>query len=331
MRRSSLIALAVVTAGTVAAAIWSSVPPVAEPAAGLLFPGLGSRINDVARLEVVGSGTTVTVARGPSGWTVEQKEGYPADADAVKRTVVALAEATAVEPRTTQSDQYPRIGVEDPQTPGAASTQVTLRGGDGAPLAALILGKSAGEATLYARKAGEAQSWLVKARLGALDADPLRWIDRAPPRIPADRVSSVAIRQPDGGQAGIRRDAPGQPFAAFGLPDGAEANPSVVEETAAVAAMLGLEDVARLDPALFSNAVVTTVRTFDGLLLTVRTARRDGQAWIALDAAAEGEAAAAQAKDWQTRHAGWQYRVFEAVGRDLTRTPADFLATEGAK
>lgn len=329
MRTSTLMALAAVTAGTVAAAVWSSVPPAGEPAAGPLFPGLDRRINEVAAVEVVRSGGAVTVTRGPAGWTVQQKGGYPADADAVKRTVVALAEATAVEARTARPDLYPRIGVEDPEAPGASSTRLTLRSGDGAPLAALVVGKPAGEATLYARRAGEAQSWLVKAPLGTPDADPLRWTDRTPPRIPDDTVASVTIRQPDGAEAGIRRDSPGRPFAAFGLPDGAAAAPPAVQATAAVASMLVLEDVARADPALFADAVVTTVRTFDGLLLTVRTARRDGQAWIALDAAAEGDAAAAQAKELQARHAGWQYRVFEAAGRDLTRTPAGFLATEG--
>jgi len=302
MRTRSLIALAVLAALAVAAAGWSvavrgRAAPVVE---GPLVSGLAARVNDVARVEIVGQGARVTIARSAEGWGVEQKDGYRADPDMVKALVLALADARALEPRTAQPDLYPRLHVEDPSSPGAASTGVTLRGADGTPLAVLVVGKpAAAPGTLYARRAGEGPSWLVKADL-AVETDPLRWIDATLPRVPRDSVASVEIRQPDGRTVLIRRDAPDQPFSAS-----VPAAPARVDETVDAAAQLVPQDVARAAPA--PDAVTTTVRRFDGTALTLRTVWRDGQPWVMFE-----------------DRAGWRFRVFDALGRALTRAPEDF-------
>lgn len=312
MRTRTLIVLALVTAVAVLAAGWSvatrrTAPP--DMAGGPLFPGLAARINDVARLEVQAGGNVATIARGPDGaWIVEQKDGFRADPDQVKATILALAEALALEPRTVLPDLYPRIGVEDPDKAGASSARLRLTAADGREMAGLIIGKTASAAasTLYARKVGEAQSWLVRLALGPIEADPMRWTDASLPRIPADALAAVEIRQPDGRSAGIRRAAPGQPFAAFGADD---VDPAVIDATAAMGSLFTAQDVARDDPALFTDAVVTEFHRFDGSSVVVRTVQRDGQFWVDV-----GD--------------GWQYRVFDTLGRDLTRPPERF-ATEG--
>ncbi|PWC45694.1 DUF4340 domain-containing protein [Azospirillum sp. TSO22-1] len=302
MRTRSLLLLAVLTAVTVAAAGWSvavrsRTAPVVE---GPLVPGLAARVNDAARLEIVGQGSRVTIVRTAGGWGVEQKDGYRADPDMVKALVLAVANARALEPRTAQPDLYPRLRVEDPAAPGAASTGVTLRATDGTPLAALVVGKpAAAPGTLYARRAGEGPSWLVKADL-AVETDPLRWIDAALPRVPRDAVASVEIRQPDGRAVVIQRDAPDKPFAAS-----VPAIPALIDETVDAMAQLVPQDVAKAGPA--PDAVVTTVRRFDGTAVVLRTVRRDGQAWVMFE-----------------DKPGWRFRVFDVPGRALTRTPGDF-------
>ena len=306
VRPRPLIALAALTAVAVLAAGWSvavRAPSASETAEGPLVPGLAARVNEVARLELVGQGGRVTVARTAGGWGVEQKDGYRADPALVKALVLAVAGARVLEPRTALPDLHARIGVEDPAAPGAASTGVTLGAADGRPLAALILGKPAASAgTLYARRAGEAASWLVRADLAAIETEPLRWIDPAVPRVPRDAVAAVEIRQPDGRTLAIRRDAPGRPFAASG-----PAAPSLVEETAEAPGLFVPQDVAKADPALTESAVTTTVRRFDGSALVLRTAWRDGQAWVVFE-----------------ELGGWRFRVSDALGRALTRTPEDF-------
>ncbi|HYH23480.1 MAG TPA: DUF4340 domain-containing protein [Azospirillum sp.] len=324
MRGKPFIALAGVTvAAVIAAAVavigrhTADAPP---QAGGALVPGLLARINDVTRVDVTGADGTATVARGEQGWIVLQKDGYRADADAVKALVVGLAEARVVEARTALPDLYDRLGVQDPG-PGRESELVMLRAGD-AVLASVILGKTASSSTRYVRRAGEAQSWMVKATLAPVPAEPLRWLDRALPRLPRDRVQAVEVRQPDGAAVTLRREAPAdREFTVSGVE---RPRPSAVEQTVGALAALTFEDVAKADPALFKDAAVTIYRSFDGLTLTVRTARRDGQAWLTL--AAEGDAP--EVKEWQTKAAGWAYRVYDALADDLTRKGEDFAAKE---
>lgn len=303
-------------------------PEAPRPAEAAFLPGLSARLNDVARIELSSSGRTATVVRGPSGWTVLEKAGYPASADAVKSAVVGLAEARAVEPRTAQPEMHARLGVQDP-APGAPSLLVRLTGPGGGELAAAILGNAApgtGQAR-YARRPGEAQSWLVRAALDLPGADPLRWADRSLPRLPRERVESVVIRQPDGGAVTVRRPDAAGAFVAEGLPAGAKAKESVVDETTGALGYLSFEDVAKADPAWFATAPVAIYHSTDGVVLTVRTAKREDGYWITLDAAAAERAtpeAAAEAETWQARHAGWAYRVYDALGEDLARAPAGF-------
>jgi len=330
MRTKPFVALAAVTLVAVVAAAVAVVgrrtaeaPP---QAGGLLAPGLVERINEVTRVDVTSADGTVTVTRGDQGWTVQQKDGYRADADAVKSLVVGLAEARVVEARTAQPDLYDRLGVGDPG-PGRESELVTVRAGD-AVLASVVLGKAAsGNAAgntsmLYARRAGEAQSWMVRGPLAPVQAEPLRWLDRALPRLPRDRVQAVEVRQPDGAAVTLRREAPAdREFAVSGVE---KPSPSAVEQTVGALAALTFEDVAKADPARFKDAVVTTYRTFDGLTVTVRTVRRDDQAWLTLSA--EGDAP--EAKEWQAKAAGWAFRVYDALADDLTRKGEDFAAKE---
>lgn len=303
MRTRSLIVLAVVTVVTVAAAGWSSSVRRGDepsPAGGPLVLGPAARVNGITRVAVAGQGGRVTLMRAGGGWGVAEKDGYPADAGLVKALVLGVAGARLVEPRTARPVLYPRLGVEDPQAPGAISTGIVLEA-DGAPGIGLVIGK-AGSApgTLYARRGGEATSWLVSAELPVLDTDPLRWIDPALPHVPRDAVASVDIRHPDGRAVTVGRDAPGQPFTAS-VPAAGTAVEALVE---AVGRLVPL-DVAKDDggPA----AVATTVRRFDGTALVLRTMWRDGSAWVALDG-----------------RAGWRYRVSDALGRALTRPPEGF-------
>ncbi|WP_029009561.1 DUF4340 domain-containing protein [Azospirillum halopraeferens] len=351
MRNTSLAVLALVTAVTVAAAavaVTRTGPTgVDAAAAGTLFPGLKERINDVARLEIATSRGRVGVTRAADGaWVVADKDGYPADMDAVKGLVVALADMTAVEPRTALADLYPRIGVED-AGPGAGSTAVVLEGVDGKPLASLLLGKTAsatpgGGGTHYVRRAGEERSWLARGRVVPPDSDPLRWLDRRMPQIPRDRVMAVEIRQSDGSAVTVSRPDPQtRTFTAEGLPGGAEPRASAVEEVVGALAYVSFEDVRRADPDLFADAATAIIRTFDGVVLTVRTARRDDADWITIAAAYDAaavtpdaapahpalpspEAAQAQAQYWQARHSGWAYRVLRSTADPLRRRPEAF-------
>lgn len=325
--------------------------PAPESAAGgPLVPGLLARVNDVAELEVVSAKGTATVRRGEAGrWVLPQKDGYPADPNEVKAAVVGLAEAKILEARTALPDLYERIGVQEPDAAGSTSNRVTLKAADGAALASVIFGKRATggggstEQSWYVRRSGEAASWLMRAPLETVESDPMRWVDRAMPRLARERVMAVEVRQPDGSLVTLSRDTPAaKDFAVAGLPEGAKAKASVVEETAGALAYPTFEDVAKADDSWFADGTVATFRSFDGLVVTVRSAMRGNARWLTVAVAFDAErakasagleasgllkpdAAEAQAKEWAARHAGWAYRVYEALGDDFARPPAAFV------
>lgn len=359
MRTKSLVILAAMTAGVVAGAAVTLTggprAPVEPTAGGPLFPGLLARVNDVARIDVTTAKGAVVIRRDDAGaWVLPDKGGYAADPSEVKSTVVGLAEADIVDARTAIPDLYDRIGVQDPAAVGSASTGVVLKGADGQDLAAVIVGKraaagsGASESTWYVRRVGEAPSWLVRAPLDGVEADPMRWIDRSVPRLPRERVMSVEIRQPDGATVTLSRESPAtRDFHAAGLPDGARTRRATVEETVGALGYVTFEDVVKADPAWFADGPVATFRSFDGIVVTVRTALRDGARWLSFDAAfvpeqakaATGDAtdaagvngspkagdAETQAREWAARHAGWAYRVYDALAEDFGRGPAAFI------
>lgn len=353
MQTKTLLVLGLATAAAVAGAGWAlnRQPEVRTEIAtgGPLFPDLMNRVNDVTRIDLVSAKGVATVARDGERWVVLQKDGYPADVNLVKAAVVGVAQATIVDARTALPDLYDRIGVQDPDAKGATSTRLSLGAGD-APLASLILGNEAarggpGQATtLYARKTGEAQSWLVRGPAERLEADPMRWVDRTVPRLPRERLASVEIGQPDGTTVTLARPAPtGAGFTATGLPEGAQPKASTIDETTGALGYLTFEDVARTDPAWFKDGTTAVFRSFDGLVLTVRQAKREDARWLTIDAAFDAAAAKthagaegllkpaeveAQAKDWRARFAGWSFKVYDALGENFARKPADFVQKE---
>ncbi|NYZ15074.1 DUF4340 domain-containing protein [Azospirillum sp. RWY-5-1] len=353
MQTKTLLVLGLATAAAVAGAGWAlnHQPEVRTEIAtgGPLFPALMNQVNDVTRIDLVSAKGVATLARDGERWIVLQKDGYPADANLVKAAVVGVAQATIVDARTALPDLYDRIGVQDPDAKGATSTRLTLGAGD-APLASLILGNEAarggpGQAsTLYVRKAGEAQSWLVRGPAERLEADPMRWVDRTVPRLPRERLASVEIRQPDGTELRLSRASPTEPaFTATGLPEGAQPKASAIDETTGALGYLSFEDVGKTDPAWFKDGTTAVFRSFDGMVLTVRQARREDARWLTFDAAFDGEAAKAhagaagllkpeeveaQAKDWHARFAGWSFKVYDALGENFARKPDDVVQKE---
>ena len=74
----------------------------AETGDTLFLPGLQDELDAVERLELVGAGEEViaTLERGNTGWSVSERDGYPADLQKIRHTLLSLAEARILEPKT---------------------------------------------------------------------------------------------------------------------------------------------------------------------------------------------------------------------------------------
>ncbi len=84
----------------------------AIPGSGeLLFPKLLSDINKIERIKGASTDEQFTLMRGPGGWIVPDKFGYPANADKVHKLLVGAAGLKRVEPKTKKEALYPKLGL----------------------------------------------------------------------------------------------------------------------------------------------------------------------------------------------------------------------------
>jgi Domain of unknown function (DUF4340) len=315
----------------------------------IVLPQLASRINETTAMEITGPKGAFRVARDAEGrWIMPEKSGYPANADKIRKAILGLAELAAVESRTDNPAQYERLGVGDP---GAASSSIGVRllDGSGRDLANLIVGKTKTPeseqrpAEIYVRRPGEAGSWLAKGRLGVV-AESVEWLDREVFRLRRERVAEVLVTHADGEKVRVFRDKPdAADFTLAGIPKGKVAT-SAYDVNALPGALefVTFEDVRRAsDLNIGAGTVSARFKTFDGLVVTVRTAARDSKFWaryeISAEAAAppaggasllDAEAVKKQAAEWQARVADWVYQIGDYQAKDLTRRLADLVREE---
>jgi len=325
-----------------------------------LFPDLKDKLNDVTALTVTSEVGQVSVTRDGEQWHVAAKDGYPADFDTVRRTLIAVSDLGVLEAKTAKPELFGKLGVEDPAGAEATSTLLTLQGADGKPLAALVVGKPGpGRDTLYVRRATENLSWLVRGPL-AVPRTASQWIDLHLPKLDPNRVKDVTVTHADGDAVTVAREK--KDDAIWDVQDmGADMQPSsptVGRVLAAALESVDFEDVraAATAPLAGESQAVTTFTTFDGLRLTVTSAVADGKTWftfaasqldtpappatdapatdaVATDAAAEtvaADAAAAAAvtkevADLNARLSNWVYALPDYRANNLRKHKSDLV------
>ena len=294
------------------------------------LPALATDLGDVASVEVRRTGLDLTFVRDGDKWLVAQKSKYPADAAKVRRVVLALADMTLVEPKTSEPALYPRLEVEDPGK--GKSTLVTVKNKAGADIARLIVGKHAydrlGEGTdgVYVRKPGEAQSWLARGTLDFADDTP-NWLLRRIVDIPDSKVAKVVLTQPDGSTLTLSRAKPEAKFALDNPPKDAKyKSETALGEPAMALETLDLQDVqpaAKL-PVPDKGVTAATYTTFDGLTVTAKLFYHDDKDWLAIAATGSGKAAE-EAKTINERAAKWVYAIPPYKAKLMQTKLADLL------
>jgi len=327
--------IAVSTAVALAAAVASlSRDTGYRPAAGAgekVFPGLLKRVNDVARVVIEQADGRITLENGIRGWTLKQREGYPARAVKIKRAVLGLAQLQLQEPKTRRKEKYAKLDLQDIDAEGtnkdAKSKRVKLFDGDGKALADLLVGKRRSSPAnptgggIYVRKPGDEQSWLAAGDADFSDSLE-NWLERKIVNIKAARVWSVLIRHPDGETVTLSKaDEKAETFTLASLPQGKKLiAPFDLDAIGKALADLQLNDVkkaaAPFDP---DKGVATEYLTFDGLFVQVRIIKRDDGHWLSLDATGEA------AEDITARTKGWIYKISDYAAATLTKRHKDLV------
>jgi len=302
---------------------------------GEFLPGLIDALESVTRMEIVGasSETVATLDRGADGWTVRERDSYPADLTKIRHALLSLAEARILEAKTANPALHDRLGVEDVAAQSAGGLAVTLN--DPSDPVTVIVGDAAGDYRRYVRRADENQSYMINRdpEIGETAAD---WLDTTVIDVASGRVREITVTHPDGEVVrAAKTSAEDANFAVGGIPEGRSLlYDSVANVIAGVLQNLSLEDVEQVTDT-GAEQTVTELVTFDGLRLTVTGLERDDTTWISITAAPESDSpqagqtdAVTDARALNERLSGWRYQIPSYKFEQLTRRMDDLLQGE---
>ena len=209
-----------------------------------LLPALRDHVNDVSGITLTGAGGKViaTLARGKDGWTIAERAGYPADVAAIRGLLVKLGGSTVVEPKTTNPQRYPDIGVDDVADKDAKGVEVDVAGLS-APVKIIVGSYSPQGAGTFVRRAGEAQSWLASGDLSISKAV-ADWEKRDIVDLASGRVASVTLTAPDGKTLKVYKQRQTDPdFSVANVPQGRQVQQGMAVTIATALSGLRVDEV----------------------------------------------------------------------------------------
>lgn len=252
-----------------------------------LFPGLAEQVNDIDLVRVIGPGNEAiaTLQRKDDAWVVDEFGGYPADWAELKSVLAALAQASVVEPKTSNPDYFDRLGVVDISSNDSTATLLRL-GADDAGMSVLIGDAAEGREGQYVRLEGGDRALLIDQRLN-LPTTAKDWLQREIIDIADSEVVEVNISHANGESlAALKTSADDDDFVLQGIPEGREALSAwSVNNLASALSNLQLDDVSTEDQVDFSSASQFSLLTADGLEINAEVVAMDEQHWLRLSAA----------------------------------------------
>jgi hypothetical protein len=312
-----------------------------------LVPGLQNALGDLERVTVVkANGETVaTLERRPESWVVADKHGYTANSTKLRQALTALGEASILEQKTANAELHDRLGVEDVTVSNAAGISIAFTA-PGHELPTIILGNAEGSRYRYARRAGEAQSYLID-RNPDVPRAAAQWVDALIIDVRGDRVREVTITHADGDVVRLSKaSAELANFDVADVPEGRELSyPGVANVVGNALRELNLEDVAPAADAPADGAATAPTlieyRTFDGLVVRITGTEDGDESWISLEASVDAAQAAAapppaaapaepanpttEAAAINAKVGGWRYKIAGYQYDQMTRRTTDLL------
>jgi hypothetical protein len=250
---------------------------------GRIFADLEKSLAEVTEIRLSkGDGSRATLRKADSGWMLVERQ-YPADPARVRELALGLANLRAVERKTADPANYPKLGVEATDAPTATGTLVEVVAGKNTW--SLIAGKPADGRALYVRKPAEAGSLLATPFI-PVDPEHKRWLDRRIVDLAGTSVHDIAVRPGRGPAYLLRRPQPGVPdFTLTPVPKGRQAaNPMTLGGQAEALVAFNFDDVRALPDAAPKATDMATYRTFDGQVFEFAGRREGDKAFVTVKA-----------------------------------------------
>jgi hypothetical protein len=290
------------------------------------FPALALDLEKATTITLLHSGRTLTLNRHGDVWGVADRGDYPVLPSRVHALLTALTELRLVERRTTNPEDFPKLGLEDPSAT-AGSTLLRVLDAQDHVIAALLIGHQRvraggqGAEDVYVRRPVEEQAWLAEGRF-EIDTDPQSWFDRDITNIDHSQVASVAINH---GENHLDFATEGNKLVLKAPGDHKPLDDQKVQDVSRALEYLSFLDVqpaAKMPGTPEGDAAFTLT---DGIHLTVAVTKAGEDAWGRFDAAGEGDAAS-KAKALHDRLNAWAYKLPTWKVKGLVPTLDDLLA-----
>jgi len=306
----------------------------------LLLPDFRATANNVTQidLEWAADDSRLTLTRSDDNWTLAQRNNYAVDIALVRQLIVALADATIVEEKTSNSELYTRLGVADVSA-GGRGTSVNIEDSDGNSFS-LLLGDQAQGRYRYARVSGQETSYLINQNPD-IPEQAGDWLVKDILDIGAGDVQQVSIAHSDGEVISAEKSSRDQTdFVVLDIPENRELSyATVANGIAGALRSLTLDDVRPTTPG--APAVTTRFQTWSGATVVATLTEEGDQTWIEFavteteaisDAASEGPEAETDGAEnpidvdmLNARLSGWQYQVASNKKNLLSRRWEDIL------
>lgn len=341
-------AVTVLAAGGAAYTIMQRPAPVSDRIVEgqLVFPGIGDRLAQAARVEVRKHDATLAVALRDGNWGLEDRGGYPVRRERIRELMAGLTELRIVEARTGDPELFSRLNLEDVTVAGGNSLLLTVKDAQGVTIAELILGKrrvrtlaNVPEA-IYIRRPGENRTWLAEGNV-RVDVEHALWLDRDILDIRRARIREVTNERPASNESvTVRRADPRAEAAALvDPPEGFQVDANKADELARTLEWLSFNDVMPAS-GLQGAEIVGTSRfvTWEGVTIDARIMRHDGKLWVTFDTAFAApaepvqngpeeirtpEVARTEIEEAARRMAGWAFNFADWKNEYFTRRLED--------
>ena len=263
-------------------------------------------VNTVAGITIADAENRVTLVKGEKVWQVEERNGYPADFDELRDTVVKLSRLKIGRSFTGSPESLARLSLTSPSAPdnAGAGRQITLRDRDGNILADLILGQiretdDGGTGGQYLKKAGADTVFLVDGDFRFLKTAPAEWLKKEVLDIRADDVASVACYAGDAPAPiyTLSRPEKGEAARMTPVPPERTADSAKIDQVLDALAPLALDDVKagkENPPAAESHRPRLVYHLYDGRRISIFP-ESDGEDSFFLRITAEADPSVAEA------------------------------------
>lgn len=236
-------------------------------------------VNQVAAVTVADAQNQTTLTKGDAVWQVEARNGYPADFDELRDTIVKLSRLTIGRSFSGSTESLARLSLLPPSDPNASARgrQITLKDASGEILADILLGKARetenGGGGQYLKKVNEDTVYLVDGDFRFLRTEATEWLEKEILNIKADAIESVASYLGDDASPRymLSRPEPGQDARLTSVPQGRTADQTKIDQVLDALAPLTLDDVQPADtpPAAAPNQYRLVYSLYDGRQITV--------------------------------------------------------------